>query len=548
MPDPLASIPPGTQSATDVVTCKVFINGTPLSNEVLLQQLSITKTFNKIAAAKIVFLDGSVAERNFSLSNDDRFKPGNTIKVQLGYLGDADTVFEGVIIKHGIRIRQQGASVLVIEAKDKAVKLTMARKSAYHLNKTDTDIIRDLLTDYDNDVDTTTVQYDQLVQFDATDWDFILTRAEANGMFAFTDNGKVLVKQPANMRAPVLKATYGDNIRDFEAEMDVRRQLQQVTSQSWDFAKQQVVISDPGNAAFSENGNISSDDLGMVLGAEVQLSHTGNLAADELQAWSNAYALRNHLLKIAGRVSIQGQALVKPGDLITLDGVGDRFNGNVFVTGVLQQYEGAWQTDIQFGWREDWFYKKEDVMDKPASGLLPGINGLQIGVVKDIEDPQSNEYQYRIRVQVPVINSDDDGIWARVATLDAGAGRGVYFRPQVGDEVVVGFLNDDPREAIILGCLHSNDQKKSPLPETTGKEQYGIVTNEKMKLIFDDSDKKIMIVATTGSGEKSIVMNDNGAFELKDEYENHIKMDTTGITIQSNGKVVIKGVQVLINS
>lgn len=187
-------------------------------------------------------------------------------------------------------------------------------------------------------------------------------------------------------------------------------------------------------------------------------------------------------------------------------------------------------------------------MNKPASGLLPGINGLQIGLVKEIEDDQSSDYQYRVKVHVPVITSGDEGIWARVATLDAGADRGIYFRPQVGDEVVVGFLNDDPNEAILLGCLHSNDQKKSPLPADPGKEQYGIITKEKMKLIFDDSDKKITIVATTNSGEKSIIMNDNGSFELKDEYDNHIKMDTTGITIQSGGRVVIKGAQVLINS
>lgn len=359
MPDVLASIPPGTQPSTDVVTRKVFINGIPLSNEVLLTQITVTKTFNKISTAKMVFLDGAASERDFSLSDDDQFKPGNTIKIQLGYHGEADTVFEGIIIKQGVRVRQHASSALLIEAKDKAVKLTMARKSAYHLNKTDSDIISDLAADYENEVDATTVSYDQLVQFDATDWDFMLTRAEANGMFVFTDNGKLVVKKPTTIGMPVLKATYGDNIWDFDAEMDVRKQLQQVTSHSWDFAKQEVITSDPGSAAFSENGNISSDDLGMVLDAAVELSHTGNLPETALQAWSDAYALRNHLLKIAGRVRVQGQASVKPGDLITLAGVGDRFNGDVFVTGVLQYYEGAWQTDIQFGWREDWFYKKK---------------------------------------------------------------------------------------------------------------------------------------------------------------------------------------------
>ncbi len=547
MADTLSSILPGTKKETDVVTRKVFINGTVLSNQILLSQITINKTFNKIASAKIIFFDGSASNRDFPLSNDDKFKPGSTIKIQLGYHGEVDTVFEGIIIKHSIKVRQHASSLLTIEAKDKAVKLTMARKSVYHINETDSDVIKELASDLAGDIDATKFSFKQLVQFDTTDWDFIVTRAEANGMFVLTDDGKLNAKKPSSSGTVVLKAMYGDNIWDFEAEMDARKQIKQITSHSWDFTKQKVEESDPGAATFSENGNLSSGDLGGVLNAEIKLNHSGHLTEDQLNNWSNAYAMRNHLLKIIGRVRIKGNASVKPGNIITLAGVGDRFNGNVFVTGVLHHYEGSWQTDIQFGWRDDWFYKREDVMNKPASGLLPGINGLQIGVVLDVDDTEDGG-QYRIKVHVPIITSGDEGIWARVATLDAGDSRGVYFRPQVSDEVVLGFLNDDPREAIVLGYLHSKDSKKSPLPADEGKEQYGFVTKEKMKLIFDDSNKRVTIVATTLSGEKSIVMNDDSsAFIMKDENGNTIKMDASGITIQSSKNVVIKGTQVMIN-
>ena len=54
----LDSLIPGTEPATDVVSRKVFINGTELSNEVLLSQITVNKTFNKIALAKLVFIDG----------------------------------------------------------------------------------------------------------------------------------------------------------------------------------------------------------------------------------------------------------------------------------------------------------------------------------------------------------------------------------------------------------------------------------------------------------------------------------------------------------
>ncbi len=544
----LTSLPPGSDDARDVVSQTILVNGAALSNEIGIFQISVNKTFNKVASAKIVLLDGSASDRDFPLSNDDQFKPGNEVTIQLGYHGVVETVFGGIIVKHAIKIRHQGASVLVIEAKDKAIKLTGARKSAYFINKTDSDVITELAGELDTDIESTTLSHKQLVQFNSTDWDFICTRAEANSQLVLTDDGKLVVKKPSAAGAAVLTATYGDNIYEFEAEMDARRQIQQVTSHSWDYTQQQLEESETGSASFTENGNLSSDDLGGVLAAEVSLSHPGRLTQSQLQDWSDAHALRSQLSKTVGRVRIEGNSSVKPGTMITLDGVGDRFNGDVFVTGVLHTFDGNWLTDIQFGWKDDWFYKKENVMDRPAGGLLPGVNGLQIGVVLATDDTEGGG-QYRVKVHVPTITSGNEGIWARVATLDAGPNRGVYFRPQRNDEVVLGFLGDDPREPIILGYLHSKSTNESPLPEQDGQQQYGFVTKEGLKLVFDDSNKKMSLVVPAGSGEKSIVINNSsGAMELKDENQNTIKMDSQGITIQSgSGTVTIKGTQVMIN-
>ncbi len=538
---------PGTNPPTDVISCKILIDGTELNNEIQVSQIIISKSFNKIASAKLVFIDGDAAEQDFKLSSDDQFKPGNEIEIQLGYHGDVKTVFKGIIIKHGIKIKDGGASLLMIEAKDKAIKLTGARKRAYYIQKTDSDIITSLAGESTPDVASTSFSHKQLVQFDATDWDFIVTRAEANSMLVLTDDGTLSVKKPATASA-VLTATYGTDIYEFEAEMDARKQAKSIKSHSWDYTQQAVEDVSSGSSDFTEPGNISSDDLGKVMETEIDLSHTGHLTQTQLQDWADAYTIRNKMSKAVGRVRIQGKAAVKPGSTITLDGVGDRFNGDVYVTGVLHHFSNTWRTDIQFGWQEDWFYKKEAVMEKSAAGLLPGINGLQIGVVLDMDDTEDGG-QYRVKVHVPTITSGNEGLWARVATLDAGPDRGVYFRPQVNDEVVLGFLNDDPREAVILGCLHSKDTNKSPLPENANGEEYGFVTKEKVKLIFDDTNKRMTLSVKTASGEKTIILNDDSnAMELKDENSNSIKMDASGITIEAgSGNVTIKGTQVLIN-
>ncbi len=543
---PLTSLPPAAEKSKDVISCTISIDGSALSGEIKVSQVVVSKVFNKVASAKVVLLDGSVSDREFPLSSGDRFKPGNKITVQLGYHGEVDTVFAGIIVKHAIKVRQSGSSVLVVEAKDPAIKLTIGRKSAYFIDKTDKDVIEELAAGLKPEVDSTTISHEQLIQFEATDWDFICTRAEANGMFVLTDDGTLVVKKPAMAGAAALTATYGDNVFEFDAELDARRQPDAIKSASWDYTKQTIEEAEPGAVNFAEAGNLSSDNLSAVLGAKVGLTHPGHLATKQLKAWSEAYALRKKVGKAVGRVQVAGNAALKPGSKITLVGVGDRFNGDVFATGILHTYDGTWYTDIQFGWSDDWFYKKEDVVDGPASGLLPGVNGLQIGLVVDTDDSKGG--QYRVKVRVPTIRSGDKGLWARVATLDAGDKRGVYFRPQRDDEVVLGFLADDPREPIILGYMHSKSSHRSPLPEEPGKEQYGFVTKAGLKLVFDDSNKRMTLAVPSGAGKKTVTINDSsGALELKDENQNTIKLDSQGITIQSAKTVTIKGSQVKIN-
>lgn len=79
-----------------------------------------------------------------------------------------------------------------------------------------------------------------------------------------------------------------------------------------------------------------------------------------------------------------------------------------------------------------------DVTAPPASGWLPGIEGLHIGKVKQLKGDPAGEL--RILVDIPVLNGDKNGIWARWATLYAGKDRGHFFLPEPDDEVVVGLL------------------------------------------------------------------------------------------------------------
>jgi Rhs element Vgr protein len=285
-----------------------------------------------------------------------------------------------------------------------------------------------------------------------------------------------------------------------------------------------------------EQGNFSASDLAGVFAVDkFTMQHGGALKEDELQQWADAQMLKSRMAKIRGRVKIRGVASPKPGTIIKLGGVGERFNGDVYVSGVRHELSaGSWHTHIQFGLSPHWFAAHTDVMAPSAAGTLPGIKGLHIGVVTDLEDPDG---EFRVKVKVPNISTEEDGTWARVATPDAGKERGMFIRPELEDEVVVGFFDEDPRYAVVLGCLFSS-KLASPIPQTSDNDVKGIHTRSKMKWEFDDKKKSITIETPAG---KIITMDeDAGKIEIVDENKNKITMDSKGIIIESASAMTLK--------
>jgi Rhs element Vgr protein len=526
---------------TDVVNFKILLNKKAISGEYKIISLYISRSFNKISSAKIIIADGDAASQDFAISSkDDDLVPGTEMEIAMGYHAKSKTVFKGIIIKHTIKSGKNKHSILMIEGKDKAVKLTLARKNHCFIDKSDKDIIQTIISrsGYGGnlEMDSTTGQHKEMVQYNASDWDFIVSRAEMNGMLVLTDDNKLVIKSPDTKQEPAKEVTYGIDVIEFESEIDASSQLKKVNSHAWNYKDQKIEDSPDANIPFKESGNLKADNLAEALGVkEYHLFHPGSLNKEELKSWSNSTLLKSRLAKATGRITTKGTTEIKPGQVIKLNGFSKRFNGNVFVTGVRQNFgESIWETDIQFGLPDQWFYEREDIIEKPAAGLIPGINGLQIGIVMQLENDPDN--QFRVKIKLPMVDMTG-GIWARVSSLDAGNGRGSFFRPEINDEVVVGFLNDDPRHAIILGMLNSN-AKPAPFQAKDSNHEKGFITRSKMKFVFND-DKKTLTIETP-KGKKIEVNDDSDSIILSDQHKNKVSMKSDGVTIESGKDISLK--------
>lgn len=538
-------------STYDVATFKLLSGGKDISNDYTVLSLNVNRIVNRIPTARVVLRDGSAAAETFSASEGADLIPGQEIEIAVGYDGNDKTIFKGLIVKHTLKVGPNGDSMLLLDCKDLATKLTVGRHSSYFSEITDSDVIEEIISSYRGlsaEVKSTQVSHAEIVQYYATDWDFILSRAEMNGKVVLVEDGKIVVKEPTTSGSPLITLTYGANLLEFEAEMDARFQYQAVKASSWSYTEQNLIEAEGTEPSVNSQGNLSGQDLAAVIGlSEWELRHGGLVEELELQAWADAQLLKSRLAKIQGRVKTKGYPDAQPDTLIEIKGVGSRFNGLAYVAGIRHELSGgSWRTHLQLGLSPQWFYKEADIVEQPASGLLPGVNGLQIGVVEQLADDPKGED--RILVKAPTIDPKAEGSWARIATLDAGENRGSFFRPEIGDEVLLGFLNDDPRDPIVLGMFNSS-AKPAPLSASNDNHQKGFFTRSQMKVIFDD-DKKAIAIETPG-GNKITISDEDKGITLKDQNDNTLTMNNSGIsltspkdiTVEAKGKLNLKASQ-----
>ncbi len=165
------------------------------------------------------------------------------------------------------------------------------------------------------------------------------------------------------------------------------------------------------------------------------------------------------------------------------------------------------------------------------------VYGMVVGVVTNNQDPDGLG---RVKVKFPWLSEEDESFWARVVTPMAGNARGLYFLPEVDDEVLLAFEHGDVRFPYVLGALW-NGQDKPPESNDDGKNDRRTIKSRSGHIIrLDDSDEaKIEIVDKTG---KNSVVIDSSANTIT------ISADADIVIRSSSGKLTLSGNGVEITS
>lgn len=163
------------------------------------------------------------------------------------------------------------------------------------------------------------------------------------------------------------------------------------------------------------------------------------------------------------------------------------------------------------------------------------FHGIYSGSVLDNRDPENLA---RVLVRVPGLKDASHDVWARLGTMMAGPDSGTLFIPEVGDEVLVAFVQGDLRAPCVIGALWS----KATPPPAAGDPPASVMLirsrNGITLRMLDDMDNKSLIVETPG-GQRITLQDDPGTVVVEDVNGNSVTLSPSGVKVLASSKVEV---------
>ena len=495
------------------------------------------------------------------------FELGKTVKItaesaeSIG--GGTGVLIEAEITGLEPEFDATGTHVLVIRGYDKSHRLHLGHHTRTFTNQTDSDIAKTFATEagLTPEVDTTTIQYEYLIQNNQTNMEFLAERARQIGYRVFTSAGKLYFKKPDFVLTSDTKLTLGESLRSFRPRMSSVHQADKVRVVSWDIKAKAQIKDEQTQPATTKQGGMKKTggalaDSAFSMQAVYSVTNQPLNSVSEATALASGQAVRlgENFLEAEG--SCYGNPAVLAGVRLAVEGMGTRFSGSYFITSATHHYtkEGY---ETHFSVSGDQPNTINHLLER-ANGRRSRTGrceGVVVGVVTNLKDPDELG---RVLVKYPWLvgdgNAEVGSTWARMAAPMAGQDtKGFYFLPEVNDEVLMAFEHGDMSRPYVVGTLW-NGKDKPPKTNTAvekgGKINQRIIRSRLGHMItLDDSDDKpsIEIIDKTGKNRVHI---DSKSNAMTIEIQGDLNITAgSNITIEAKQAINLKaGTNVQVNA
>jgi phage protein D/phage baseplate assembly protein gpV len=386
------------------------------------------------------------------------------------------------------------------------------------------------------------LMYHYVLQYNQSDWDFLWSRAQMLGYQVYVDDRTLCFEPAGKERGKPVALVWQQNLTRFEPRIVASGAVTSVSATGWDGDKKMEVSGSssvhlsstmaviPG-AALPGSKQVVTAYMKRPKDAVVEPGMTTPAMASALAAARFAEH-ESSFVRASGELEM-GDPFLVAGTTLLVTNVGARFSGKYFATEARHVYRaGRYAVHFQVSGRNPYSIRslllgKEHEPNK--------IYGVMPALVTSNTDP---EMLGRVRVKFPWLpESGLDSAWARLALPGAGVDRGVFFVPEVNDEVLVAFENGDPSAPYVVGALWNSKDKPPKAPAgvsiAAGKVNQRIVRSRTGHVIvLDDTQGQEKITIQDKTGKNSIEI---------DSTKNSMSITTQGdLTIDVGGKLTIK--------
>jgi len=523
-----------------------------------LLQISIEESLHLPAMFTLVIHNtyDSARKEDKPWVHENSFKIGD--KLKLGFArstteapefnkDDQQYLLDGEITAIEVNFTNKSDAHIVVRGYDVSHRLHRGRYNRSFLNKTDSDIVRQIASEVGiqlDQVDESGEPHDYLFQENQTNMEFLRERAARIGFELFIQDNKLNFRKPESKTS--LNLEWLVDINSFSTRVTSAEQVSAVEVRSWDYSRKELITSTAQKEKpVTETGN----GKGSSTSTKFNVDNPKMIVVDQpvfkpKEAEMMAQALCDELGGefVYADAKADGNPEIRPGRVINLEGMGDRYTGKYYVTETRHFYRQRVYT-TEFSVRG---LRSGSLLTtlSPQVHLQPGQT-LLVGIVTDNKDPQG---WGRVKVKFPTLTEEHASNWARVVGLGAADKRGFYCLPEVNDEVLVGFEHGDIHRPYIIGGVWNG---KDATPETVddtitgGKVRLRTIKTRTGHIIEfveeDQQGSKAGVYVETAGGHKLHLNDSEGFVEIKTKAGHDIKMSDRSapptISVSSIGNI-----------
>jgi phage protein D/phage baseplate assembly protein gpV len=482
------------------------------------------------------------SEHSETWQNEKYFKIGDPISIGFASSTTEDPEFrdsekeqrliEGEITGIEVKFSNTSEAHLVVRGYDVSHRLHRGRFNRSFLNCTDSDIVRRIASEAQikiGQIDMSGSSYEYVFQENQTNMEFLRERAARIGFELFVQDDKLYFRKPKSEAS--LKLEWLTDISDFDVRVTSVEQVSSVEVNSWDYTQKELISETVSKEQLiTETGNGDGSDISQKfkMKESPKMIVVDQPVNSTKEAKQMAQALCNELSGefVTADAKAEGNPKIRPGKVVALKDMGDRYSGEYYVTETCHRYsKRVYKTDFTVrGLREGSLLSTLP----PKTHLQPGQT-LLVGLVTNNKDPKG---WGRVKVKFPTLTMKDESYWARVVGLGASNERGFYCLPEIDDEVLVGFEHGDIHRPYIVGGVWNGKDKTVETVDDTiknGKVRLRTIktrTGHKIQFVEeDDLGSKAGIYIKTSGGHR-IDINDSEEFiKIKTAGGHSIKMD-----------------------